>query len=778
MAPNPVVIYFKILEQFPSRFLLCLKTFTEKMSLLERSKERLGRRVVVAVSRARHALDNTVRFQDPADTMVGVLYATVRVKDKSRQYDSSGERHPERVYDGRSTQVVCNGVTHHAARAHVLNRRQVKPTLVGVDVGDVRYPHFVRPVDVEVLFKKVRRSIPVFAPDRRMLEAPYNLRSKPNYTHKSRYSLVVHRVALLSKCLAYSRAPVFTFSFFVDLPYPPDQLFNVGISSGDSSGTILSSNGVDTARYFTNIPEGFKFIAADSKDGDSAVVEITVGLPAEEGVPCAVAPGGKVANNKVAAFQYRFAGSDVRMSLPPNASVMKSLSVGKPSLQAGKKMVSSEVDFTSSEYGVVREMIRKHTIMLGETEYYYAVNDPDHADKLIIKDSHEPMNGNTNVVFADPTIVKGDKSGVYWEYRDEDGNDLKQTKPGSIRLVGRYWEDVKPYKVRLTASAEGRYGSVDIEVKKPRSLGNNHQMANDMKGNPFNLDSLIIYYAGREGVMPQYLKAMVSKETMGYFDPCYRYEAFKDAVELQVKDPKTNDYVYKNLDHSHYRILGANDNGSPDIPSDHSNLRDASCVGTNSGKRINYPGYTTVWDYYWNHTDFYSLNIYSGVKEIENSWENININTARELYGKTPEELVGIEKQATDDSTNARFFRWAKFDYRGGMQNMVAQTRICGSYGILQLMYYGAEEYPKNKEQYRPEDINDYRVGFEYGVKHLIGKFNLQSILGGHFSDPTWNGGLEAKYKQAVKRYNGRGPAAEDYANDVISRVPQYKPKP
>ena len=145
------------------------------MPLLEGSKKRLGHRVVVAVFCARHALDNTVRFQDPADTMVGVLYATVGVKDQSRRYDPSGESHPERVYYGRSTKVVGDRVDHHASRALALNGRQVHPALGSVDVRNVRYPAFIRPVEMEILIKKIRRSFPVFTPERRMLEAAHTL---------------------------------------------------------------------------------------------------------------------------------------------------------------------------------------------------------------------------------------------------------------------------------------------------------------------------------------------------------------------------------------------------------------------------------------------------------------------------------------------------------------------------------------------------------------------------------------------------------------------------
>jgi len=47
---------FKIFKEFPSSFLLCLKTFTEQMAFLESSKEQFSHCVAIAVARARHAL--------------------------------------------------------------------------------------------------------------------------------------------------------------------------------------------------------------------------------------------------------------------------------------------------------------------------------------------------------------------------------------------------------------------------------------------------------------------------------------------------------------------------------------------------------------------------------------------------------------------------------------------------------------------------------------------------------------------------------------------------
>jgi len=102
--------------------------------------------------------------------VVGVLYSSVRVKDQAMRYDPSGECHPERVCDRRSPEMVGDRVPDDPPRTHVFYRCQIQPALGSVDVGNVRYPHFVRPIDVEILIEQIRRSVPVLAPDGRVLE--------------------------------------------------------------------------------------------------------------------------------------------------------------------------------------------------------------------------------------------------------------------------------------------------------------------------------------------------------------------------------------------------------------------------------------------------------------------------------------------------------------------------------------------------------------------------------------------------------------------------------
>ncbi len=65
------------------------------------------------------------------------------------------------------------------------------------------------------------------------------------------------------------------------LPFLPEQLFEVGVIGGCEYGEILTSDG-RTELYFKDIQQPIRFIAADSIDADSAIVQLRVGIPEEE----------------------------------------------------------------------------------------------------------------------------------------------------------------------------------------------------------------------------------------------------------------------------------------------------------------------------------------------------------------------------------------------------------------------------------------------------------------------------------------------------------------
>jgi hypothetical protein len=150
--------------------------------------------------------------------------------------------------------------------------------------------------------------------------------------------------------------------------------------------------------------------------------------------------------------------------------------------------------------------------------------------------------------------IPADKSGGYWERKraiiDNNGSITVQEVPdGIVRVIGRYWENGKTYKVKLKASSGNRTGTLEITVVRPDKLGDKYAKAKDVFDKVINVDSLIIANAGKYGIPPQLLKAHISGEvyTKDFgpgigegFTPGYLYEPF--TVEWWLRDDE-NDYV-------------------------------------------------------------------------------------------------------------------------------------------------------------------------------------------------------------------------------------------
>ena len=71
------------------------------------------------------------------------------------------ERHLQRIQRSLGLQVRPHTPAHDLARAQVHHTRQVQPAFFGSYVGQVRQPHFIELLDLELSVEQVRRD-PVF----------------------------------------------------------------------------------------------------------------------------------------------------------------------------------------------------------------------------------------------------------------------------------------------------------------------------------------------------------------------------------------------------------------------------------------------------------------------------------------------------------------------------------------------------------------------------------------------------------------------------------------
>ncbi len=585
--------------------------------------------------------------------------------------------------------------------------------------------------------------------------------------------------------------------------FPDDQLFEIGIWSGNKYGTILSSG--DTAGYFTGTPQGFKFIAVDSIDADSVAAGIRVGVipPA----PSSIMPG----NNKSSQPDSTISKSTVSVGAQP--FVLKKPATDRSSAAKGHQSVSSTNNFIyDDDYGIGYVTIkREHTILLGQTKYYYAIQDPNNSNGLIIKETttSPPVlgpEGRPDVTFDDPVAAPGsEKNPVYWEdqypiYDSENNFEGSEKVPdGMIRVIGRYWKQDTAYKVRLHAVNldDGSEGAIEITVKKPAVLGHpdvsvaaRNSVVTDVSGvygTPnLNLDDLIIKYAGENGIPPQLIKGQMEQECLdpetGQFEPVWRYEPFQDA-QRRINDP-----IFQNNEF----VITDNSLGGP-FPSNHTNVQPMDYNRTKVRISEYLTGKNWFSVYVQRGETANDPNIILGSESwpyyLTQKWkERWDYNSAHKVEKPKDDAHNYIKALITDPSQ----FPGSDFD-------RLAQTRIWTSYGFTQMLYATAitdgKFNPETEERYAP-------TGTHYMDKTNVSDYpemlNEQDTLMPRYCDlllknlkklftdkpqipeSQWKGnrgknaydGFEANWKASLHLYNKRA----NYPDEVWSKAQKYLP--
>lgn len=586
--------------------------------------------------------------------------------------------------------------------------------------------------------------------------------------------------------------------------FSADQQFEVGISSGEDYGTILLSDGSDSG-YFSYVTQPFKFIAADSIDGDSVVVLVRAGTQAP-GPPTSIVPSGKAKGGKTGSEPQPshpgFPTGKSAASVPPNervkstvpsphaqVSVVKSprkseiSSLGKNNA----KLVSDANTFSWSNYGIGYVVIENRTILLGETKYYYAIDDPNNPNNLIIKETttNPPVlgPGRPDVTFDDPAAAPGsEKNPVYWEkkFPQYSGNTFTGMSPlpaGMIRLVGRYWEDGKTFKTTLMAHApDGRTGSINIGVKKPSALGSLYPKAKDVFDNEISIDDTCIAYAGLYGIPPQLIKGQMEEEAATYdfgghigigFAPSYRYEPYTVQFWKGIRNRTSNPFY-----------VTLNDVDNPPVPN-HKYVQKIPYIYPNK----------YVWDVIFDHSQLVndiaddSHRLY-GIRTYADTMNFLPYTVIQNMYHEflsryqqLPISLNSAASLANNDMIEFLMNQWDGDVPNGtkGLKNILAQTRIASSYGLLQMLYTTAlyRHYVEDIS-HLPENLNvtstimDLSIPYEKSL--LVNNIGASVESGG-----DWPDGFEKNlYDFVYANWNTRG----TYNDEVFKKSRNYLPQP
>jgi hypothetical protein len=426
--------------------------------------------------------------------------------------------------------------------------------------------------------------------------------------------------------------------------------------------------------------------------------------------------------------------------------------------------------------------VKNNDILLGETKYYQATLDPfDYS--TVIKEYSTPQDSDLSGVEFHVDTVSGSKLGVYYEYKDSTGAPLPTDQ---IRLVGRYWQKDSTYRVRLRAIYADT-ASIVIEVKRPKRLGSTNNTTTDVSNRQINLDSIIVKYAGENGIPPQIIKGQMQKETS--FQPSWRYEPFYD---YSLQKSRWDDYFANGLpfvvSSDSQPSMGSGDaipDGNSTPP--HSNVRPVDYIRSP----------TTIAEFATrNWFSSYVQHLDDGLDRIIGSYELTNAWT--ELYYFFRDSSDGFNEAQAKDAAHERLKENLMNGSAGRGYLDPAQTRTVTSYGFIQMLYVSAVDNPFYETQNRyaqyktrymtraqdsppPEKLNEYdfllpRYSDLLLKKLVLAYFGLKAkdyLPGLHILECQWQEGYDATWTGAVQRYNS-GEAG--YGKKVVQNSQHFKP--
>lgn len=554
---------------------------------------------------------------------------------------------------------------------------------------------------------------------------------------------------------------VFTYSD-TGIPVPADILLDVSIlNSGGTSGLLLPSSGGPNI-VCNSKTQPIKYIAPESIQGNSLVVNIKAVNSAPSS---SVASGGNGQNAST------------------KGSIIKPQSLSPATIKALQDQICE----------IKAGTVKKYEILLGETIYFYAIKDGK--SNLEIKETKDPTKlppGGwlSDVSFGDPVAAEGSEMNpVYWEdqrptYDPNDGTFTgSETLPhGIIRIVGRFfdYDGGKVYKTKLTANKpnEGKTTSIVIEVKKPVKLINwdnitgdnkkefnnntkDYSTSTDVLGKPLPIDDLIIKLSGKNGIPPQLVKAHMykeSKRTGSQFNPCFRYEPWKDA-EYQKAYYK-NDGENGFLDQPFVVTQSGMGLVNNIIPTH---------LGYNK-EPISYP--TTqqkIGQYIFDHWPTYF-----------SDWEFVGFKPEHpmNLWWKAEVDLYSRQYKDIDMARNAALPEIKKQIIENRPE--WAQTRKSTSYSIIQICYLTAKRFGYNKGKSindlnswnRPEDLNDHTIAIPFYEN--VTKKHLGDEIGKSLPASNWADGYEATWVNVIQKYNS---GETGYGSKVMNYSKFFEPQ-
>ena len=152
-----IVEHLNVFEYRLQGVLRALELLVVDQLRFDDAEKRLGHRIVPAVTFTAHALDETMLYQHLSKLLACILNTAIRVNDQPGTGTTIADAAGKSCYNHFSAQGTAQRPADHHTGEQVDKDRQVKPAMRCGDVGDIRHPHFVRPIGLKITLQKVIR---------------------------------------------------------------------------------------------------------------------------------------------------------------------------------------------------------------------------------------------------------------------------------------------------------------------------------------------------------------------------------------------------------------------------------------------------------------------------------------------------------------------------------------------------------------------------------------------------------------------------------------------
>jgi hypothetical protein len=188
------------------------------------AEEALHGRVVPAVSLAAHGATHAVAGEQTTIGMSRVLTAAIRVVQQAGPGPPRGDRHAQCVEGEFLGDPLIHRPAHDSTGEHVEDDREIKPTLGGRNIRDVRQPDTIRSRCREPSAEEIGSQREIVAAIRGPTEPPLLAGTNAMVVHQPRHPIAPDLSSLSAERSMHSRAAVATSAIAIHATDFLDQL--------------------------------------------------------------------------------------------------------------------------------------------------------------------------------------------------------------------------------------------------------------------------------------------------------------------------------------------------------------------------------------------------------------------------------------------------------------------------------------------------------------------------------------------------------------------------